>query len=143
MQFHETQYGHRFFNKQLPDLIKSIKDLTDTLGKTVGTQACPDAERIFICYCECHDYHDTEYSKIYGMRATTNRSKAVSWFLDQVEDASKSQFLPLDPETVWLTNLNNDLEASSFASLPVYKNGNQNASNKYRIYIRAVANMND
>ena len=30
-QFHESQYGQRFFNKQLPDLIKAINRLADAV----------------------------------------------------------------------------------------------------------------
>ena len=30
-QFHETEYGRRFFGKQLPDLIKAINRLADAV----------------------------------------------------------------------------------------------------------------
>lgn len=32
--FHETIYGKRFFDKQLPDLIKQLKRIADALEET-------------------------------------------------------------------------------------------------------------
>lgn len=44
IQFHETKYGHMFFNKQLPDLIKAVERVAAALENKKSS--------VRLVYCE-------------------------------------------------------------------------------------------
>lgn len=42
LQFHETEYGKRFFDVQLPSLIKAVERLADANGKQQAAEPAVD-----------------------------------------------------------------------------------------------------
>lgn len=86
-QFHETVYGQRFFDTQLPNLIKNLEILAKWEMKL-----SKEENRTYVCYHENSFALEPETGKISEMIATNDLKGALVWLNESLTDAKKNNY---------------------------------------------------
>ena len=137
LQFHETGYGKRFFEVQLPSLIKALNRVADVNEKrlTSETVAREETNKVFVCYEENSNELAIENGAVNAMYVTVSLNDVHKWFDKRLKAAKQNHYTVL-----------NDLEADEFYSdliagekraLYLYHNGDENSRLNYALIVRA------
>ena len=89
MEFHDTMYGKRFFENQLPSLIRALNRIADnqeaglsakSMDPSSSSNAAPDStSKIYVCYEENSVALYSEAGNISKLFVTSDESLAKQW----------------------------------------------------------------
>ena len=81
IQFHETTYGRRFFEGQLPSLIKAINRLADAneMKQTAEPAAEVTANMVYVCYEENSNELSIENGAVNEMYVAASLNDVYKW----------------------------------------------------------------
>ena len=105
LQFHETGYGKRFFDAQLPSLIKAINRLADTNEKQQNAEFAADvtANMVYICYEENSSELAIENGAVNEMYVAASLNDVYKWLDKRLKEAEQNYYIAL-----------NDMEENEF-----------------------------
>ena len=142
MEFHETMYGKRFFEHQLPSLIRALNRIADNqesalTGKnTVSTSrsntVVNSANNIYVCYEENSVALYSEAGNISKLFVTSNEALAKEWAKRSYEMASGSGYHPIE-EADYAELM--DHIGDTYASMWVYLGRKENTRENYGICV--------
>lgn len=129
-QFHETVYGQRFFDVQLPNLIKNIEILAKWEMKVSEKE-----NGTYVCYHENSFALEPEAGKISDMIATTDAKGALAWLNESLADAKKNNYRFVKAGEA--ENLYEALANSEDCERVLFKNGDKNHVEFFKICIHS------
>lgn len=134
MQFHESPFGHRYYNKQLPDLIKALNRLADVNEATlVHSKEKPKVQTVYVCYHENSRSIAMDAGGVSDLTVKQSIEEVYKWAKSAVEQAENDGFVPMCECEA--TDFFSTLLESPKITLPVYKNGNEDAEDHYVITV--------
>lgn len=136
LQFHETGYGKRFFDVQLPSLIKAVERLADANGKQQAAEPAVDttANMVYVCYEENSNELAIENGAINEMCVASSLNDVYQWIRKRWKEAEQNSYTVL-----------NDMEASEFykelmasreCALHLYHNGDEDSRLYYALTVK-------
>lgn len=142
MEFHDTMYGKRFFENQLPSLIRALNRIADnqetalacknTVSSGMNGAVAESASRIYVCYEENSVALYSEAGNINKMFVTADEGLAREWAKRSYERAAGSGYHPID-EADYAELM--DHIGDTYASMWVYLGRRESARENYGICI--------
>lgn len=134
MQFHDTQFGRLFFNKQLPDLIKAVNRLADVNeASLIQSKEKTKEQTVYVCYHENSRSIAMDAGGVSDLTVKQSIEEVYKWAKAAVDQAEDDGFVSVCECEV--TEFFSNLLESQKSTLPVYKNGNEDAEDHYVITI--------
>lgn len=134
MQFHETGFGNRFFNKQLPELINAINRLADVNEATLmHSKEKPKVQTIYVCYHENSRSIAMDAGGVSDLTVKQSIEEVYKWAKTAVDQAEDDGFVPVCECEA--TEFFSEVLESQKITLPVYKNGDEDAEDHYVITV--------
>lgn len=142
MEFHNTMYGKRFFDNQLPSLIRALNRIADnqeaglaekrmeaSSKSNVGTDS---ASKIYVCYEENSVALYSKAGNISKLFVTSEEALAKDWAKRSYEMAAGSGYHPID-EADYAELM--DHIGETYASMWVYLGRRENTRENYGICV--------
>lgn len=134
MQFHETGFGNRFFNKQLPELINALNRLADiNEASLMQSEEKPKEQTVYVCYHENSRSIAMDAGGVSDLTVKQSIEEVYKWAKAAVDQAEDDGFVSVCECEA--TEFFAELLESQKSTLPVYKNGNEDAEDHYVITI--------
>ncbi len=141
IQFHESVYGQRFFDMQLPKLIKAIERLaeaTEQHNRLMSENKTPDCqpavEKMLLCRKQMRD-GDGAFMYIGNMTRCTSPKKALEWADQVLEKYKKKGFWPVpEAEAQFLEDVYRNLPCC----LVLYPQGDITQYDVIRLTVKAI-----
>lgn len=141
-QFHETGYGRRFYDVQLPALIKAINRLADAKEseKTVEPKTEIADNMVYVCYEENSHELATENGAVNEMYVAVSLNDVYKWIDNRLKEAEQNIYSVL-----------NDMEESEFykelmagkeTALALYHNGDESTRLFYALTVKPFTSAN-
>ncbi len=142
LQFHETGYGKRFFDAQLPSLIKAINRLADTNEKQQNAEFAADvtANMVYICYEENSSELAIENGAVNEMYVAASLNDVYKWLDKRLKEAEQNYYIALNDMEE--NEFYKELMASKECALHLYHNGDENSRLNYALTIKPFASAN-
>lgn len=118
-QFHETMYGKRFFEGQLPSLIKAINRLAGAIEDTKQ----PTSSTVYVCFIE--GGIDAE------MAVALSVVDVHKWIDARLKDAERERYSALSEKEE--VEFYKSIVAGEPAALPLYKDGDESSAHFYAL----------
>ena len=144
MDFANTVYAKNLFEHQLPQLITSLQRVADGLEKAgnparvISSSAIrPGAiDTVYVCYEENSVALYPDAGNVNRMFATTDIELAKEWAKRSIENARTNDYLPYADEDYveFMAGIGQE-----FASVWVYRGGNDEAPENYGICVDAYS----
>ena len=143
LQFHETGYGRKFFDSQLPSLIKALTHLADVKeqeAKEEETEQTKAVNMAYVCYEENSPELAIENGAVNEMYLAASLNDVYKWIDKRLKEAEKNFYAIL-----------NDFEESEFfkeimegkkGSLHLYHNADENSRLYYALTIKPFTSAN-
>lgn len=138
--FHESVYGKRFFDGQLPSLIKALNRLADVKeaeAKLPIQEVSKSANTMFICYEENSHELATENGAVNQMYVAASLEDVHRWVDDRLKAAEKDFYTVLNAEEQ--TAFREELLESGDSALVLYHNGDEDSRLFYALTVKPVA----
>ncbi len=142
MEFHDTMYGRRFFENQLPSLIRALNRIADNqeaglFGKSMGQSSksntgTESASKIYVCYEENSLALYSEAGNISKPFVTSDEALARDWAKRSYELASDSGYHPIE-EADYAELM--DHIGDTYASMWVFLGRRENSRENYGICV--------
>ncbi len=142
MEFHETGYGKRFFENQLPSLIRTLNRIADnqeaglsakSMESSSRSSAAPDStSKIYVCYEENSVALYSEAGNISKLFVTSDEALAREWAKRSYSLAASSGYHPID-EADYAELM--DHIGDNYASMWVYLGRRENGRENYGICV--------
>ena len=142
LQFHETGYGKRFFDAQLPSLIKAINRLADTNEKQQNAEFAADvtANMVYICYEENSSELAIENGAVNEMYVAASLNDVYKWLDKRLKEAEQNYYIALNDMEE--NEFYKELMASKECALHLYHNGDENSRLHYALTVKPFASAN-
>ena len=142
LQFHETGYGKRFFDAQLPSLIKAINRLADTNEKQQNAEFAADvtANMVYICYEENSSELAIENGAVNEMYVAATLNDVYKWLDKRLKEAEQNYYIVLNDMEE--NEFYKELMASKECALHLYHNGDENSRLNYALTVKPFASAN-
>lgn len=142
LQFHETGYGKRFFDAQLPSLIKAINRLADINEKqqTVEPAAEITANMVYVCYEENSNELAIENGAVNEMYVAASLNDVYTWLDKRLKEAEQNYYIVLNDMEE--NEFYKELMASKECALHLYHNGDENSRLNYALTVKPFASAN-
>lgn len=142
LQFHETGYGKRFFDAQLPSLIKAINRLADTNEKQQNAEFAADvtANMVYICYEENSSELAIENGAVNEMYVAASLNDVYKWLDKRLKEAEQNYYIALNDMEE--NEFYKELMASKECALHLYHNGDENSRLNYALTVKPFASAN-
>ena len=139
LQFHETGYGKRFFDAQLPSLIKAINRLADTNEKQQNAELAADvtANMVYICYEENSSELAIENGAVNEMHVAASLNDVYKWLDKRLKEAEQNYYIALNDMEE--NEFYKELMASKECALHLYHNGDENSRLNYALTVKPFA----
>ena len=143
LQFHETVYGKRFFEGQLPSLIKAINRLADAKEQTppaAEPETIKASNMAYVCYEENSHELATENGAVNEMYVAASLNDVYKWIDKRLKEAEQNYYAIL-----------NDFEESEFfrevmegkeGALTLYHNGDESSRLFYALTVKPFTSAN-
>lgn len=142
LQFYETGYGKRFFESQLPSLIKAINRLADAKENEQTTETMGEitANTVYVCYEDNSHELATENGAVNEMYVAASLNDVYKWIDRRLKEAEQNYYYVLNDteESEFYENL----IASKEAALVLYHNGDENSRLFYALTVRPFTSAN-
>lgn len=142
MEFHDTMYGKRFFENQLPSLIRALNRIADnqeaglsakSMEPSSSSNAAPDStSKIYVCYEENSVALYSEAGNISKLFVTSDETLARQWAKRSYELAAGTGYHPID-EADYAELM--DHIGDNYASMWVYLGRRENTRENYGICV--------
>lgn len=142
MEFHDTMYGKRFFENQLPSLIRALNRIADNQesglsGKSMGQSSrsnvvTDSTSKIYVCYEENSIALYSEAGNISKLFVTSDEALAKEWAKRSYEMAAGSGYHPIE-EADYAELM--DHIGDTYASMWVYLGRRENSRENYGICV--------
>ena len=142
LQFHETGYGKRFFDAQLPSLIKAINRLADTNEKQQNAEFAADvtANMVYICYEENSSELAIENGAVNEMYVAASLNDVYKWLDKRLKEAEQNYYIALNDMEE--NEFYKELMASKECALHLYHNGDENSRLNYALTVKPFTSAN-
>ena len=142
LQFHETGYGKRFFDAQLPSLIKAINRLADTNEKQQNAEFAADVtvNMVYICYEENSSELAIENGAVNEMYVAATLNDVYKWLDKRLKEAEQNYYIVLNDMEE--NEFYKELMASKECALHLYHNGDENSRLNYALTVKPFASAN-
>ena len=142
IQFHETPYGRRFFDAQLPSLIKAINRLADTNEKqqTAEPVAEVTANMVYVCYEENSNELAIENGAVNEMHVAASLNDVYKWIDKRLKEAEQNYYTVLNDSEE--SEFYKELMASKECALHLYHNGDENSRLYYALTVKPFTSAN-
>lgn len=142
LQFHETGYGKRFFDAQIPSLIKAINRLADTNEKQQNAEFAADvtANMVYICYEENSSELAIENGAVNEMYVAASLNDVYKWLDKRLKEAEQNYYIVLNDMEE--NEFYKELMASKECALHLYHNGDENSRLNYALTVKPFASAN-
>ena len=142
LQFHETGYGKRFFDAQLPSLIKAINRLADTNEKQQNAEFAADvtANMVYICYEENSSELAIENGAVNEMYVAASLNDVYKWLDKGLKEAEQNYYIVLNDMEE--NEFYKELMASKECALHLYHNGDENSRLNYALTVKPFTSAN-
>ena len=142
MEFQNTMYGKRFFENQLPSLIRALNRIADnqeialsgrnTVSSGMNSSVTESENRIFVCYEENSVALYSEAGNISKLFVTSDEALAKEWAKRSYEMAVGAGYNPIDKADY--AELMDHI-GDTYASMWVYLGRKENSRENYGICV--------
>lgn len=142
LQFHETGYGKRFFDVQLPSLIKALNRVADANEKqqTAEPAATVTANMVYVCYEENSNELAIENGAVNEMYVAASLNDVYKWLDKRLKEAEKNFYTVLNDMEE--SEFYKELVASKECALHLYHNGDENSRLNYALTVKPFTSAN-
>lgn len=142
LQFYETGYGKRFFDVQLPSLIKALDRLAEAKESKQASEplAAITTNMVYVCYEENSHELATENGAVNEMYVAASLNDVYKWVDKRLKEAEQNYYSVL-----------NDMEESEFykelmtgkeSALTLYHNGDESSCLYYSLTVKPFTSAN-
>jgi len=143
LQFHETVYGKRFFEGQLPSLIKAINRLADAKEQTPPA-AEPEqtiaVNMVYVCYEANSNELAIENGAVNEMCVAASLNDVYKWLDKRLKEAENNYYTVLNDMEE--NEFYKELMASKECALHLYHNGDENSRLNYALTVKPFTSAN-
>lgn len=138
LQFYETGYGKRFFDQQLPALIKAINRISD--AKEAKASAEPESNMAYVCYEENSHELATENGAINEMYVAASLNDVYKWIDERLKEAEQEHYAILYDEEE--SNFYKEFMVGKETALVLYHNGDESSRLFYALTVKPFTSAN-
>lgn len=142
LQFYETGYGKRFFDVQLPSLIKALNRVADVNEKQLTEEpvAQTTANMVYVCYEENSHELATENGAVNEMYVAASLNDVYKWLDKRLKEAEQNYYSVLNDMEE--NEFYKELAASKETALHLYHNGDESSRLFYALTIKPFTSAN-
>ena len=142
LQFHETGYGKRFFDVQLPSLIKALNRVADANEKQQIAEPVVEvtANMVYVCYEENSNELAIENGAVNEMYVAASLNDVYKWLDKRLKEAEQNFYTILNDMEE--NEFYKELMASKECALHLYHNGDENSRLKYALTVKPFTSAN-
>ena len=142
LQFHETGYGKRFFDVQLPSLIKALNRVADANEKQQIAEPVVEvtANMVYVCYEENSNELAIENGAVNEMYVAASLNDVYKWLDKRLKEAEQNFYTILNDMEE--NEFNKELMASKECALHLYHNGDENSRLNYALTVKPFTSAN-
>ena len=142
LQFHETGYGKRFFDVQLPSLIKALNRVADANEKQQIAEPVVEvtANMVYVCYEENSNELAIENSAVNEMYVAASLNDVYKWLDKRLKEAEQNFYTILNDMEE--NEFYKELMASKECALHLYHNGDENSRLNYALTVKPFTSAN-
>lgn len=142
LQFHETGYGKRFFDVQLPSLIKALNRVADANEKQQIAEPVVEvtANMVYVCYEENSNELAIENGAVNEMYVAASLNDVYKWLDKRLKEAEQNFYTILNDMEE--NEFYKELMASKECALHLYHNGDENSRLNYALTVKPFTSAN-
>ena len=142
LQFHETGYGKRFFDVQLPSLIKALNRVADANEKQQIAEPVVEvtANMVYVCYEENSNELAIENGAVNEMYVAASLNDVYKWLDKRLKEAEQNFYTILNDMEE--NEFYKELMASKECALHLYHNGDENSRLNYALTVNPFTSAN-
>ena len=142
LQFHETGYGKRFFDVQLPSLIKALNRVADANEKQQTAEPVVEvtANMVYVCYEENSNELAIENGAVNEMYVAASLNDVYKWLDKRLKEAEQNFYTILNDMEE--NEFYKELMASKECALHLYHNGDENSRLNYALTVKPFTSAN-
>ena len=142
LQFHETGYGKRFFDVQLPSLIKALNRVADANEKQQPAEPAVEvtANMVYVCYEENSNELGIENGAVNEMYVAASLNDVYKWLDKRLKEAEQNFYTVLNDMEE--SEFYKELMASKECALHLYHNGDENSRLNYALTVKPFTSAN-
>ncbi len=142
LQFHETGYGKRFFDVQLPSLIKALNRVADANEKQQVAEPVVEvtANMVYVCYEENSNELAIENGAVNEMYVAASLNDVYKWLDKRLKEAEQNYYIVLNDMEE--NEFYKELMASKECALHLYHNGDENSRLNYALTVKPFTSAN-
>ena len=142
LQFHESGYGKRFFDVQLPSLIKALNRVADANEKQqIGEPVVEvTANMVYVCYEENSNELAIENGAVNEMYVAASLNDVYKWLDKRLKEAEQNFYTILNDMEE--NEFYKELMASKECALHLYHNGDENSRLNYALTVKPFTSAN-
>ena len=142
LQFHETGYGKRFFDVQLPSLIKALNRVADANEKQQIAEPVVEvtANMVYVCYEENSNELAIENGAVNEMYVAASLNDVYKWLDKRLKEAEQNFYTILNDMEE--NEFYKELMASTDCALHLYHNGDENSRLNYALTVKPFTSAN-
>lgn len=142
LQFHETGYGKRFFDVQLPSLIKALNRVADANEKQQIAELVVEvtANMVYVCYEENSNELAIENGAVNEMYVAASLNDVYKWLDKRLKEAEQNFYTILNDMEE--NEFYKELMASKECALHLYHNGDENSRLNYALTVKPFTSAN-
>lgn len=142
LQFHETGYGKRFFDVQLPSLIKALNRVADANEKQQIAEPVVEvtANMVYVCYEENSNELAIENGAVNEIYVAASLNDVYKWLDKRLKEAEQNYYIVLNDMEE--NEFYKELMASKECALHLYHNGDENSRLNYALTVKPFTSAN-
>lgn len=142
LQFHETGYGKRFFDVQLPSLIKALNRVADVNEKQQSAEPVAQVavNVVYVCYEENSNELAIENGAVNEMYVAASLNDVYKWLDKRLKEAEQNFYAILNDMEE--SEFYKELMASKECALHLYHNGDENSRLNYALTVKPFMSAN-
>lgn len=142
LQFHETGYGKRFFDVQLPSLIKALNRVADANEKQQIAEPVVEvtANMVYVCYEENSNELAIENGAVNEMYVAASLNDVYKWLDKRLKEAEQNFYTILNDMEE--NEFYKELMVSKECALHLYHNGDENSRLNYALTVKPFTSAN-
>lgn len=142
LQFYETGYGKRFFDVQLPSLIKALNRVADINEKQLTAEPTTEAtvNMVYVCYEENSHELATENGAVNEMYVAASLNDVYKWLDKRLKEAEQNYYSVLNDMEE--NEFYKELVASKETALHLYHNGDESSRLFYALTVKPFISAN-
>lgn len=142
LQFYETGYGKRFFDVQLPSLIKALNRVAEVNEKQQAVEPVAQVtpNMVYVCYEENSHELATENGAVNEMYVAASLNDVYKWLDKRLKEAEQNYYSVLNDMEE--NEFYKELVASKETALHLYHNGDESSRLFYALTVKPFTSAN-